>query len=85
MLPMFYMAQGTYDKGLELFYPRPDPTDEVLFGRIWSKFPAFLEFRRSDRMQEFAQRTGLLDYWLEYGWPSLCRPSEPGARTFSCE
>jgi TolB-like protein/Flp pilus assembly protein TadD len=85
MLPMFYMAEGAYDKALELFYTRPDPTDEVLYGRIWSELPAFVEFRRSARMQDFAERTGLLAYWLEYGWPNGCRPVEEGSEQFVCD
>ena len=85
MLPMFYMAQGAYDQGLELFFTRPDPTDEVLYGRIWSELPAYVEFRRSDRMQDFAQRSGLLAYWLEYGWPNWCQPVEEGSEQFDCD
>jgi tetratricopeptide (TPR) repeat protein len=85
MLPMFYIAQGAYDKGLELFFAQPDPTDEVTFGRMWSDLPAYVAFRRSERMQDFAERSGLLDYWLAYGWPDGCRPLEPGSRRFEPE
>ena len=86
MLPTFYMYLGESDTALDYFYSKPDPMDEVFYGRIWLDVPGFSEFRRSDAMHEFARRTGLLEYWERYGWPTLCapRPTDPDI-PFECE
>ncbi|MFC1839796.1 hypothetical protein ACFL1N_09460 [Thermodesulfobacteriota bacterium] len=48
---------------------------------MWS--PIMKEVRQLPRFKEFVREIGLVDYWKEYGWPDLCRPT--GDDDFECD
>lgn len=44
--------------------------------------PELSEARKDPRFKDFAERTGLLDYWRKFGWPQVCRPVDD---SFACD
>jgi hypothetical protein len=44
--------------------------------------PELSEARKDSRFKDFAERTGLLDYWRKFGWPQVCRPVDD---SFVCD
>jgi len=50
-------------------------------GSIW---PAvFHEVRQTSRFKELVREMGLVDFWNEFGWPDLCKPTGDG--DFKCD
>jgi len=47
--------------------------------RVWE--PQLTHVRNDSRFRDIARRTGLIEYWRDYGWPDLCRPD---GETFTC-
>ncbi len=47
---------------------------------LW--LPAMRDVRQLPRFKEFVTEVGLVDYWRQYGWPTLCRPA--GTDDFVC-
>lgn len=47
---------------------------------LW--LPAMRDVRQLPRFKEFVSEVGLVDYWRQYGWPTLCRPV--GSDDFLC-
>jgi len=56
--------------------------DESLVPIIMIWQPVFREVRQLDEFKDYMREIGLVEYWREYGWPDLCRPS--GADDFEC-
>lgn len=54
--------------------------DAVDEGALW--WPALHEMRLLPEFKDLARREGLVDYWLEHGWPDLCKPTTAG--DFQC-
>jgi hypothetical protein len=48
---------------------------------IW--LPIMHEVRQLPRFKKFVREIGLVDYWNEFGWPDLCRPTDDG--DFVCD
>lgn len=47
---------------------------------LW--LPAMRDVRQLPRFKAFVKEVGLVDYWRQYGWPTLCKPV--GAGDFAC-
>lgn len=53
---------------------------EVVFINLWH--PDAAAMRRDPRFRELVMETGLLDYWIKWGWADLC---EPDSDSFRCD
>jgi hypothetical protein len=40
------------------------------------------DVRQLPRFKQFVAEIGLVDYWRQYGWPTLCKPA--GKDDFAC-
>ena len=75
---MFYIMLGDLDRAFDIAEGLADEK-RLPLGLLWE--PESRALRQDPRMQTLAQRTGLVDYWRQYGWPDQCQPSGDG---FTC-
>jgi hypothetical protein len=45
--------------------------------------PSMREVRQLPQFKAFIREIGLVDYWNEFGWPTICR--RVGAADFDCD
>jgi len=50
-------------------------------GFIWHA--VFREIRQTSRFKELVREIGLVDFWNDFGWPDLCKPTGDG--DFKCD
>lgn len=56
-------------------------SDQYILFEFW--WPTGRHIRQHTAFQGFANRNGLVDYWNEFGWPDLCRPTGPQDSDFT--
>lgn len=61
------MSGEFYEDGVEAGYTVSAPN--MLF---WQ--PHYAEPRKTERYKNFMRERGVVAYWLERGWPKVCRP-----------
>jgi hypothetical protein len=45
--------------------------------------PVFHEVGQLPRFKELIKEIGLIEYWIKFGWPDICRPLDNG--DFVCD
>jgi TolB-like protein/Flp pilus assembly protein TadD len=52
---------------------------------LWAPETWSRKARQDPSFQGFAKRMGMIDYWKQYGWPDLCKPTPAaGPDAFAC-
>jgi hypothetical protein len=73
---------GDHALALDVLARMPDEVKGTFVTlQIWR--PVMAEARQLPEFRDLVEDTGLVAYWREWGWPTLCRPA--GDTDFECD
>lgn len=76
IVPFVLICSGEVERGFTLSQAAPTNNEALLISGIFSGLQP--EALRSPAFAEFVRKTGLTDYWDEFGPPDLCRKDDKG-------
>lgn len=76
---MVHLVTGQVDAAYAMAYKAIAQDKRI---EQWFWLPEAASFRQDPRFTALLEQNGLVDYWMQYGWPKLCQRSADG---FVCD
>jgi len=81
---LLYLGEST--RSFTAFENGKSGLSDAYLNWLWQPEAFSQKARQDQAFQGFAKRIGMVDYWKQYGWPDLCKPTpDKGPDAFTCQ
>ena len=84
--PTLLLQLGEPARSFAAFERGKSGLSDAYLNWLWEPEPWSRKARQDPSFQGFAKRMGMVDYWKQFGWPDLCKPTPAqGPDSFACQ
>ncbi len=85
-VPTFLLYLGEPARSFDKFEHGKTGLSDAYLNWLWQPEAWSHKARQDPSFQGFAKRIGMVDYWKQFGWPDLCKPTPAkGPDAFECQ
>jgi TolB-like protein/Flp pilus assembly protein TadD len=85
-VPTLLLQLGEPARSFDAFEHGKTGLSDAYLNWLWQLEPWSRKARQDPSFQGFAKRMGMVDYWKQFGWPDLCKPTPAqGPDAFTCQ